>query len=351
MRTARETARVTPVSGADQRRLDQVRLGAARYVATVVHARGYGRGGQGGEIAVTISRFDSAPAMPPHTVTFDDRTAAVISRWESSQAYVRNPDEVRDWLDRHFTLPPEPGETDAARGRIILSATREGSAETTSYRLHGRGVNADVKLDGNQLVLRSLRRPSNRDRERVLRLAHTRIEFTDGTLAGERRASMRPWIDKLAAGQGFLAMWEEYNRIEARYLGDLVRRTGKTGFDAWQRLPSGDLLFTAPSAQSAPGEPTLVESARDALDRGEELEVEATEKLPGIFSGADPACGGRGTSDERTDDWAFLGHRQARHVFTGTVVDVDLTAGTITLRRARRQDGGVPGVGGDTASS
>ena len=143
-------------------------------------------------------------------------------------------------------------------------------------------------------------------------------------------------------------MSKEYNRIEARYLGDLVRRTGKTRFAAWQRLPSGDLLFTAPSAQSAPGEPTLVESARDALDRGEELEVEATEKLPGIFSGRTPPPADGENPGERTDDWAFLGLRQARHVFTGTVVDVDLTAGTITIRPARRQDGGVPGVGGDT---
>lgn len=351
VRTERDAARVTVVSGADQRQLDQIRVGAAPYVAFVIdsHGHGHGRGRQGGEIAVTISRFDSTAVMPPHQVVFDDRTASAISRWERSQAYVHRTDHVKDWLDRRFLLPPEPGETDAARGRFIISAIREGRAETTSYRLHGRGVTADVQLDGNRLLLRRLRRPSNKDRERVLHLAYTKVEFTDGTLAGERRVSMRPWIDKLAAGQGFLAMWDEYNRIEGRYLGDLVRRTGKTRFDGWERLSNGDLRFTTPPGQPAPdGEPTLISSAHDALERGEELEVEAAERLPGIFSRADPAASDGESSDRQSDDRSFLGHRQARHVFTGTVADVDPTAGTITLRPAGHQDSGIPGVGGDT---
>lgn len=349
VRTERDTARVTVASGADQRQLDQIRVGAAPYIAIVVDSRGHGRGSQGGEIAVTIFRFDGTAAMPPHQVVFDDRIAATIARWERSQAYVHHPDRVKDWLDRHFLLSPEPGETDVTRGRIIFSAVREGSAETTSYRLHGRGLAADVQLEGNRLLLRRLRRPSNRDRERVLRLAYTKVEFTDGTLAGERRVSMRPWIDKLAAGQGFLAMWEEYNRIEARYLGDLVRRTGKTRFDGWERLSNGDLRFTVPPVQSAPDrEPSLISSAHDALERGDELEVEAAEKLPGIFSPEDPTASDGESPDRQSDDWAFLGHRQARHVFTGTVIDVDPTAGMITLRTAGHQDSGFTGVGGDT---
>jgi AAA domain len=348
VRTARATASVAVVSGADRRHLDQIRVGAAPYVAIVVDSLGRGQGRQWGEIAVTFFRFDSTAAIPPHQVGVDDRVASTIAKWERTQAYVHRTDRVIDWLTGHFLLPPEPGETDTVRGRIIFSAVREGSAESASYRLHGRGVTADVQLTGDRLLLRRLRRPTARDRQRVLRLAYTAVEFTDATLAGERRASMRPWIDKLAAGQGFLAMWEEYNRVEARYLGDLVRRTGKARFDEWNRLSNGNLRFTTPSGASSPdGEARLIDSARDALERGEDLEVEAAEKLPGIFSGEDPDAGDGESPDRQSDDWGFLGHRQGRHAFTGTAVDVDPTTGTITLRPTARQDSGMPGVGGD----
>ena len=66
VRTARAMASVAVVTGADRRHLDQIRVGAAPYVAFVVDSRGHGQGSQWGEIAVTFHRFDSTAAIPPH---------------------------------------------------------------------------------------------------------------------------------------------------------------------------------------------------------------------------------------------------------------------------------------------
>ena len=50
----------------------------------------------------------------------DNRVASTIAKWERTQAYVHRTNRVIDWLTGHFLLPPEPGETDSARGRIIF---------------------------------------------------------------------------------------------------------------------------------------------------------------------------------------------------------------------------------------
>lgn len=344
LQSEREIARVTVVSGADQRQLERIRIGAAPYIAHVVDSGG--RGPQGHQISVTIFRFENTAALPPRRIAFDDRIPATIDRWEGTRSYQFRPERAVGWLADRFLLPPEPRETDATRCRIIISAAREGVGDTTSYRLHGRGVVADVHMGRETALLRRLRRPTDEDTHRILRLVYTTVEFTDSTIAGQHRASMQPWIDKLAAGQGFLALWQEYNRIEDQYLGDIVVRAGKAQFHGWERLPSGDIRFRTATGLSGPdGEPTLISTARNALDQRTELEVEAARKLPTIFSRQNPDEGE--TQEAQAGSRGISGHRQERHAFTGSVVDVDPAAGTITLRPSGYQDRSMPGVGGD----
>ena len=142
------------------------------------------------------------------------------------------------WLTRGSCFPRGARRGSRARQGHHLRGSR-GSTETASYRLHGRGVVADLHMAGDRLRSAGCDALAADDRQRALTLVYTKVEFTDATVAGERRASMRPLLDKLAAGQGFLAMWQEYNRIEAQYLRRLVRRTGKVRYDAWERLADG----------------------------------------------------------------------------------------------------------------
>ena len=345
LQSAGATATVQAVSGADWRELERIRIGTAPYVALVVGSRVRPQGQPRGqsEIDVVFFRFAGRDTLPPQEIAVDDRVANTIAAWEHNAVYAHRSDRVISWLTTRFLLPPEARDADPARGRVIISAVRGGSTETASYRLHGRGVVADLHMAGDRLQIRRLRRLTADDRQRALTLVYTKVEFTDATVAGERRASMRPLLDKLAAGQGFLAMWQEYNRIEAQYLRRLVRRTGKVRYDAWERLADGTIRFSTPTGLTVPGsEPSLIENAREALGRGEALEVEAAGRLPALFT-----ADGVGADVEEPDAWALLKSRQERLAFSGTITAVDPAAGTIEVRPSARQGDVLTGVGGD----
>lgn len=338
-RTATTSAPVTPRSAEDGAKLEHAQLSAGHYVAEVVHSKDPAQG-QVAELGVSFLRYDRSGSLPHQEIAMDASVTRSIAQWEESQAYRYQTNRAVDWLTRHFLLPSAPGAEPGTPGRVIVSAMPWGNGEASSYQLHGRGYVADVRTIDNQLCLRRLRNPTAGDRTRPLQLVQADVTFKDITEAGQVRADMQRWIDRLASGQGFLAMWEEYNRLEAQHVGRLVRQTGKCSYQEWSRLPEGAYCFSVAAGPGTGGdEPSLLKQAQLALDNHGELHLEVGQKLPPVFSPAD---------DAGQHDWDLIDAKVGQHVFTGTVVAAD-PAGTITLRRDSFESRGPSRVGGDHA--
>jgi len=338
-RTTTAAAPVTPCSAEDRSKLERIGLSAAHYVAEVVRSRELTRGQDTrAELGVSFFRYDQRGTLPPQEIAMDSSATRTIARWEGSQAYLHQTGRARDWLTRHFLLPAEPGAADDTPGRVIVSALPGPHGDSTGYHLHGRGCVADVRTIDNRLHLCRLRNPTQDDLARPLRLIHAEITFKDVTATGQIRADMQRWIDRLASGQGFLAIWQEYNRLEARHLHRLVKEAGKCRYEAWERLFDGGYLLHAVPPPSAGDEPSLLQRALLALDRKEKLQLETSPRLPGAFSPA---------QDDTPGEWNLIDEKPGPHVFTGTVTAVDPAAGTIHLARDEFESRGPSGVGGD----
>jgi hypothetical protein len=335
-RHAMGQAPIEPRSNQDRANLERFRLGTEPHVAIVVEARQYRQRPPWGELGVTISRFDTDGSLPPQHIAFDDKPCQTIARWERSKIYETQPDRTRDWLERHFLLLDVPGADDVP-DRVIVSA----DFDEAGYSIHGRGVVADVRLIDDRLRLQKLRRTTERDRKRRLRLVRAEVVFDDVSRVGELRADMHRWIDRLVEGNGFLAMWRDYNRMEARYVRRLVSETGHCRYRSWVRIAGGVYRFTVEAQVPSPAadEPSLLEQAQNALERNEKLELEASVRLPAALTSNDDS--------EDADDWSVVDKRLDRHVFSGSVRAVDVAKGTIDLEPIQLHGQGPAGVGGD----
>jgi hypothetical protein len=342
-RSSKASAAVTPLSNEDGRKLERIRIGTDHYIAIVVDSRDRTRDRRDrAELAVSFSRYDAGGSLPPQEIAVDDRTSTLIARWEGSAAYATQTNRTIAWLAERFLLDPEPGAAADSSGRMIVSAVLGENGNPTGYHIHGRGFVADVRTVDNRLLLDKVRRTTERDRKRLLRLIHAQVRFQDVSRVGALRADMHRWIDKLAAGEGFLVIWQEYTRLEARYLRRLVRETGKCRYKSWQRLADGPFRFTVDgAAHSVADEPSLLEQAQRAVDRGEHLELDASEKLPDALT--------HRAGDEAPDDWTVIEERLAKHVFSGRVTVVDVADGTLDVTPTELKNRGPIGVGGDRA--
>jgi MoxR-like ATPase len=333
-------APVEPRSSQDRAKLERFRLGTEPHVTIVVEARRHPQRRPWGELGVTISRFDTGGSLPPQQIAFDDKPCQTIARWERSKIYETQPERTRDWLARHFLLPDLPGVDEVAE-RVVVSTVFD-EVGSSGYTIHGRGYVADVRMIDDRLRLQRLRRPTERDRKRRLRLVRAKVEFEDVSRVGELRADMRQWIDRLVEGEGFLAMWRDYNRLETRYVRRLVRETGSCHYQGWQRIAGGGYRFTVESPVPSPADDksSLLRQAHRAVERNVKLELEAAAKLPAFLLEY-------GDDDSDADDWSLIENRLERHVFSGTVTGVDVAKGTIDIESIQLHGRGPSGVGGD----
>lgn len=289
-------------------------------------------------IGLDLYTYEQADPLEPQSVGVGDRVMDTVGKWDRKLR--DRPDEILRWLTERLLIPPRAGAGPEAPHRLVVSIGLSDPSAPTGYRIHGRGVTGDVRTEGGRLVLHRLRRTGGEDGQGPLRLTECRLEFTDVSRAGELRAEMKHQLNRLATGQGFLAMWHEYNRLETQFVRRQVRDIGFGRYT--EREPLGDGVYRFRLDRSShvdDQELTLTERARRNLDAREPLELEAAQNLPGALAAAD--------GEEDASAWALIGDRLGRDVVSGTVVAADVAAGTIDMRLVELGRRRVSGVGRD----
>ncbi|MEU4540936.1 AAA domain-containing protein [Streptosporangium sp. NPDC023825] len=347
-RTHAAEAPVAPTQREDGEKLESVRRGGAHYVAIVVESRELTRGrSRTARLGVTFYRYDAGGTLPAQEIAVDHDIARTVARWEGSQAYATQTDRTIGWLRECFLLPAVPRAPAGTPGRVIISTAVGEHGAPTGYRLHGRGFVADIRTRDGRLRMQRIRRTANADLGRRLRLVTTGVDFADVSHVAQMRADMERWIERLTEGKGLLALWNQYNRLEARHLLRRVEETGYVTYRSWSRLAREVYRFEVVATDDPTGHRrSLLEQARQALKDGDTLELEASKRLPPVL--ANPGTG-PGTDEEaaEADDWEVVQQRLEKHLFSGTVVAVDVADGTIDIRRTELQRRGPAGVGGD----
>jgi hypothetical protein len=238
-----------------------------------------------------------------------------------------DPASALRWLTERLVLPPPPQAGTGAPGRVVISAApRYDGGEPISLRLHGRGIAADVKVEGDRAVLLRVHQRRHDEQLGQLRLVHRDIAFTDVSRATRLREDMKQHLARLAAGQGFLALWHRYNRIESWWVQRLVAETGRAKYQSVHRLIDGSHRFTLAEASSPDGPASsLLDAAEGSLRGSDPLELEASASLPPVLlrPGAEPPDPG---------EWGLLDDELPEDTVSGTVVSVDRAAGTINVR-------------------
>ncbi|WP_344823760.1 DEAD/DEAH box helicase [Actinocorallia longicatena] len=288
-------------------------------------------------IGLNAYRYESAPPMDPQSIGVGDR---VIKTIEEMEPKLRNsPEKILRWLTGQLFLPPRPGSGPDAPRRLIVSAGHaEASPNVSGYRLHGRRVIADIRTDDGRLVIARLRRAAPDGAQRHLRLTECHATLTDVSQASVMHAEMRHQLGRLATGQGFLAMWNDYNRLETHFVRRQVRSFGQATYNVVEHIAEDVYRFRV-DAHPGPDSLTFAERVRRKLDRNETVELEASGKRPEVLDGPD----GDGTG------WALLGDTLGKETITGEVVAADPDSGTVDLRVIRLNRRRVVGIGADQA--
>ncbi|MEU6431138.1 AAA domain-containing protein [Microbispora sp. NPDC046973] len=341
-------APVAPLQREDREKLESVRRGGAHYVAIVVESHVLTRERTSrARLGVTFYRYGAGGTLPPQEIAVDLDVARTVARWEDSQAYATQTDRTIGWLRDRFLLPAAPGTPAGTPGRVIVSTVVGEHGAPTGYHLHGRGFAADVRTKDGRLHMHKIRRTTSADLNRRLRLVTTDVDFKDVSQVAQMRADMERWIERLTAGHGFLALWNQYNRLEARHLRRQVKETRYVTYRSWSRLSGGVHRFQVVAAEDPSGRRhSLLEQAQQVLKDGDTLELEASERLPPVLANPDIDVDDAEAAD---DDWDVIRQRLERHRFSGTVVAVDVAEGTIDIKRTELQRRGPAGVGGDEA--
>jgi AAA domain-containing protein len=254
---------------------------------------------------------------------------------------VRGRRQELGWLERQLLFRDVPGRPSpmnmpGAKGQsggvttrrlIAFAAPNHDLATPTSCRLVGSDIVADLHQESGEWSLRRVHRESRnpRDHERVA-LLHARIEFVDATVKAKLKHEVREELSRLNSGEGeqtFMGIWRRYHEMENRYA---LRRMKDLEFLEYVRWSYLDDAEDVVQLEIATGRDGLLTRLREAINTGEEMELECTVQLPEILGGSAP-----------TDiDGGLLELDLAPGNETGEVVYADVDNRVVHLRMMRR---------------
>lgn len=314
----------------DDRTLRRLLATAQARVAIVLYLDRSPHGSRWPRLDLNIYAYDKGPAGAPLAIGVTDKEFTRVHRAAGDKAG-SSPEGALKWLGRQLLLPPLPASPPDSPGRIVISAgPRKSTDDPVAFRIHGRGVAADVRLVDGRAMLSRVLLHTHDAAQGPLKLVHRTVTFTDKSQATQLREEMKRQLAKLASGEGFLAMWNSYNRKESWWTHRTVRDAGYLKYDKVHRRTDGVLrFFVSVPTGTADGRLTLLDRAQG----DDVLELEAAAALPAaLVRDLVP--------DEQT--WGLLDVTLDSDALAGEVVAVDPVASTIDLRmddRSRSKPG------------
>lgn len=292
---------------------------------------------RGSAIDLEVYEYAAASELPYGQILsfgVPDKVLAGVRR--AAQHAVRHNDApgAIAWLADRLFLPAAPGDPAGRRRAVVSMSEHQDARAPDAFRIHGRGVAVDVRVKEDVLMLdRVLSRGHDRSHGPLM-LLDAAVELVDESTASRLREDTRRELRRLAAGQGFLALWNRYNRIESWWVLRGVVDAGYVRYTGWRRLEDGTYQFALAADQRPELRQQFLDSVRAALNDAAEdarWDVDATQRVPPVVERA--VALGSGSSDDVGDD--LLTDRPAADTVSGTVVVVDEGGAFVDLRPVR----------------
>lgn len=186
-----------------------------------------------GAVDLRVFRFDAVERWSEsREIGVDDRAVADVNRYRRRNGAST---DVISWLTSQLTLD--------SNDSVAVVATGAGDFSNSGFRLIGSGIVADVGLEEDRLaILRVTAKPRNRAQR--LTLVRGRIDIKDHTRVGLVSSEDKAELKRLSeAENAFLAIWNEYSRLEEKAARDAAEEIGWAEYDRYQVLSNGTIEF------------------------------------------------------------------------------------------------------------
>ncbi|MGW0486445.1 DEAD/DEAH box helicase [Nonomuraea sp. NPDC003214] len=328
---------IRPASAEDQRKLDHVWTAGPNCVTVTAHpvkpaspvtaAPQRPRGGRpnpptsGINEPFTLRVHIYAPAvglaLPLSSglrLDIDDTVLEDATKY-ADRADTINAASVMAFLTRELLLAPRLG-ADADARRMVISAGPAGSFDA-GFRIHGPGLMADVeKHSTGYRIVRLLSAVHDRGLEQKA-LAVGSIEFRDMTARQRDRERIQQGLDLVASQNGYLAMWDRYQELEARHIRGRIRDFGTIRYSEVKIESDGRCVFTVDLSRALPRTRAALENATTV----ERIEIEAAAEVPASA-----------TDTTMTDrEWLVTSRGQKVQAWVGEPLGYDSVTETLRL--------------------
>lgn len=286
---------------ADRRALREIRFGTEPYIAVTAHAT---RPERPETFSVRLYTYahpvDLLPALGDGlrlnvSDRIVDEVRKLAGRHEASDTA-----RALDWLARQLLLGPAPGAPLATR-RMVVSAGRANSL-ASGFAVNGPRLTAAVALRPDGAEVRSLTSRAVARHDYQPFLAEGEIDFADDTLAYRDRDRIQAGLTLAARENGYLAMWEHYQQVEASFIRAQVHQFGSVRYVACTHSPDGRLTFQLDLGRARPETLSALQAATTGSDR---VEVEAAGAVPESVTNRDltDAEWMAGVADKAESSW------------------------------------------------
>jgi hypothetical protein len=273
--TGAERYEVTGKTEADRRALREIRFGIEPYVAVTAHGTRLVRQEN---FSVRVHQYAHPVDLLPVLVAglqlkVSDHIVAEARKLAGSREI---PDTARalEWLSRQLLIGPAPG-TPPGNRRMVVSAGRANSF-ASGFALSGPQLTANVALraDGADVTSLTSRGADRHDYQPFL--AQGEIGFADDSSAYRDRDRIQTGLTLASRENGYLAMWEHYQEVEARFIRAQVHQFGSVRYTGCERRGSR-FTFDLDLGRARPETRAALMAATTGSDR---VEVEAASVVP-----------------------------------------------------------------------
>jgi hypothetical protein len=329
---------VKPASPEDERRLDEVEAAGSSCVTVTAHparpeppataAPPRRRTGSphppaspvGEPFTLRVHIYAPAVglAVPLSTGLLLDVDDAVVedATKYADRADTANVGAVMEFMRRELFLEPRPGAPADARRMVVSAGPAGGFA--VGFRVHGPGLMADVeKNSGGYRIVRLLSSVHDQRGAGQKALAVGSIDFRDMTARQRDRERIQQGLDLVANQNGYLAMWDRYQELEARHIRGRIRDFGTIRYTKVKVESDGRCVFTVDLDRALPRTRAALENTTAA----ERVEIEAATDVPASV-----------TESAMTDrEWLVASRAQKVRAWIGEPLGYDNVTETLRL--------------------
>lgn len=134
-----------------------------------------------------------------------------------------------DWLKGELLLRYD--DPNIEKVRFFISSTPDDtSKESQAFRIHGKNISVDIKLDKEKsayFVKRIVNSKNKNNQSASIQIVEAIIEFKDETVLGKLKDSVKQDLVAITSEKdSYIRLWEEYNLLEEKMILDKAREIG-----------------------------------------------------------------------------------------------------------------------------